>query len=410
MIKRLVDSQLSSALKLGNYSPEFTKYISTPNKILRVFFPIKLQNKEYSFEGYRVQHNNLLGPYKGGLRYSPHISLDESTTLATWMTLKNSLVRLPLGGGKGGLSIDVSKYSDDELKEITKRYIQELNPVIGPYVDIPAPDLGTNSKIIDWMSKEYIDLQYEKNKINISAFTGKSILNEGSEGRLEATGQGVVNSILKYYELTNESINDKNVIVQGFGNVGYHSSKILSSLGAKIIAVGDIDGYIYNPDGLNLIKLEKIKANNNSILQYKDCQKINKEEFFSIKNDITIPAALQLQIDKNIAKKMQTSLIVEAANGPIDFEADKILYDNNVMVIPDILANSGGVITSYYEWQQNIKSEKWSKSKVNNKLKNRIDNTFERVYKKYLQNDISFRNICYIDSLDNIYSKYQKKY
>ena len=408
MIKRLVDSQLSNALKIRNYPDDFSKYISTPNKILRVFFPVKLNDSEFNFEGYRVQHNNLLGPYKGGLRFSPNVTMDESTTLATWMTLKNSLARLPLGGGKGGLKIDVNKYSEEELKEITKRFIQEINPIIGKYVDIPAPDLGTNSKIIDWMSNEYINLQYHKSPSDLATFTGKSINNGGSEGRLEATGQGIVNSILKYYNLKNDTIKNKDVIIQGFGNVGYYSTQILSNLGANIIAIGDVDGYIHNPNGLDISLLDNIKNNNKSILDYKDCCKLNKEDFFSIKNDITIPAALELQIDKNIAQNMRTNLIVEAANGPIDFEADNILYDNNIMVIPDILANSGGVITSYYEWLQNIKSKKWSKDKINHKLKSKMDKNFERVYDKFLKNNISFRNTCYLDSLDNIYSSYQR--
>ena len=195
MIKRLVDTQLSTALKLGNFSENFTNYISTPNKILRVFFPVKIGNSEEYFSGYRVQHNNLLGPYKGGLRYYPDVSEEESISLATWMTLKNSLVRLPLGGGKGGLDIDPRKYQKEDLKKITQSFIQEIYPNIGPFSDIPAPDMGTNSEIIDWMTKEYQNIQVDQN-FSISTFTGKSLENYGSPGRLEATGQGVVNCII----------------------------------------------------------------------------------------------------------------------------------------------------------------------------------------------------------------------
>ena len=410
MIKRLVDSQLSTALKLGNYPQDFSNYISRPNKILRVFFPVKIGDSEKLFEGYRVQHNNLLGPYKGGLRYCSDISLDESTTLATWMTLKNSLVRLPLGGGKGGLNVNPKDYQDDELKKITETFIQQIEPNIGPFVDIPAPDMGTNSKIIDWMSCEYNKLQYNSNKNNIGTFTGKSMTNYGSNGRLEATGQGVVNTIVKYAETNNFSLENKKIIVQGFGNVGFFTSKLLSNLGARILAVGDIDGYIYNPNGLNIDELESIKDNNESILEYKDCDQLKKDEFFLLKNDITVPAAMELQINKELAEKMDTQLVVEAANGPVDFEADRIFFERNITVIPDILANSGGVIVSYYEWLQNIGNVKWSKELINDNLEKKINETFERVYQKYQEDDtITFREACYLDSLDNLFDRFKKE-
>lgn len=409
MIKALVDSQLSSALKLGNFPNSFSNYISKPNKIFKVFFPVKLGDEVQHFEGYRVQHNNLLGPYKGGLRYCPNISLDESTTLATWMTLKNSLVRLPLGGGKGGLSIDPTLYNDNELEKITKEFIHQIHPIIGPYQDIPAPDMGTNSKIIDWMTDEYVSLHYDENHNNIASFTGKSLKNNGSLGRLEATGQGVVNTISRYAEVNNMDLKNKEVIVQGFGNVGFYTTKLLSNLGAKILATGDINGYIYNSNGLDINKLEYLKTTNKSLLEYTDCQIINKNDFFSIKNDITIPAALELQIDKNIANNINTKLIVEAANGPTDFEADKILQEKEITVIPDILANSGGVIVSYYEWLQNIEKTKWSIEEVNLKLKNKINETFDRTYTEYQKNNnLTFREVCYIDSLNNLYNKYKK--
>ena len=407
MIKRLVDKQLSTALKIGSFSDNFSNYISTPNKILRVFFPVKLENSEEYFSGYRVQHNNLLGPYKGGLRYYPDVSEEESTSLATWMTLKNSLVRLPLGGGKGGLDIDPRKYQKDDLKKITQSFIQEIYPNIGPYSDIPAPDMGTNSEIIDWMTEEYQNIQVDQ-EFSIGTFTGKSLENGGSPGRLEATGQGVVNCITKHAELTNQNLSGKKAIVQGFGNVGFFTSKLLSNLGVRILAVGDIDGYIYNPNGLNFDHLEQLKDRGKSIISYKECDIINKEEFFSIKNDITIPAALELQIDENIARNLDTKLVVEAANGPTTYEADEILHERNITVIPDILANSGGVIVSYYEWLQNIGKTRWTKEVVNDNLKKKLDETVERTFQQYQGGDLTYRQICYIDSLNHLHKNFMK--
>jgi len=408
MIKRLVDTQLSTALKLGSFSNNFSNYISTPNKILRVFFPVKIGDSEEYFSGYRVQHNNLLGPYKGGIRFCPNVSEEESISLATWMTLKNSLARLPLGGGKGGLNVDPTKYNKTELEKITKSFTQEIYPNIGPYMDIPAPDMGTNSEIIDWMSNEYQNLEINSSQPLSATFTGKSLNNGGSHGRLEATGQGVVNCIAKHAELNNYSLSDKTAIVQGFGNVGFFTTKLLSNLGVKILAVGDIDGYIYNSNGLNTFILEEIKAKGESITSYGECDFITKEEFFSIKNDITIPAALELQIDEKIANNINTNLIVEAANGPTTYEADMILADKNITVIPDILANSGGVIVSYYEWLQNIGKTKWKKDLINKNLKKRIDETMERINYDYQNNDLTFRETCYLDSLDNLNKSYQK--
>jgi glutamate dehydrogenase/leucine dehydrogenase len=407
MIKKLVDKQLSTSLKIGNFSDNFSNYISTPNKILRVFFPVKLGNSTEYFSGYRVQHNNLLGSYKGGLRYYPDVSEEESISLATWMTLKNSLVRLPLGGGKGGLDIDPRNYQKDDLKLITQSFIQEIYQNIGPFTDIPAPDMGTNSEIIDWMSEEYQNIQVDQQFGN-ATFTGKSLINGGSHGRLEATGQGVVNSITKHAELTNQNLSGKTAIVQGFGNVGFFTSKLLSNLGVRILAIGDIDGYIYNPNGLNFDNLEQLKDNGESIISYKECDIINKEDFFSIKNNITIPAALELQIDENIAKNLDTQLVVEAANGPTSYEADEILHNKNITVIPDILANSGGVIVSYYEWLQNLGNVRWSKEIINDNLKKKMDETVERTFQQYQEGDLTYRQVCYIDSLNHLHKNFMK--
>ena len=227
-------------------------------------------------------------------------------------------------------------------------------------------------------------------------------------GRLEATGQGVVNSIMKHAELTNQNLYGKTSIVQGFGNVGFFTSKLLSQLGVKILAVGDIDGYIYNKNGLKFQDLEKIKDKGKSITSYKECDIISKEEFFTIRNDITIPAALELQIDENIARNLDTKLVVEVSNGPTTYEADEILHNKNITVITDILANSGGVIVSYYEWLQNLGNIRWSKEVVNNNLKKKMDETVERTFKEYQKNDLTYRQICYIDSLNHLHKKFKK--
>jgi glutamate dehydrogenase (NAD(P)+) len=358
------------------------------------------------FKGYRVQHNNLLGPYKGGLRFHPIVHLDECKALACWMTLKCALQQLPLGGAKGGIKFNPRDVSKHELKSISMAFSQRLYKYIGINRDIPAPDVGTNSQIMDWMTAAY--KQIGKTHEN-GMYTGKSIAYGGSKGRGEATAAGVVFCIeewIKYNKNLFENDTPITYIVQGFGNVGSNTAKLLELSKFKkfkCIGIADHTGNYINFDGLNVIDMYKYNKKNIGLkdyeLQMKNVHKVSKNDFFSIKCDIIVPAALELQIDKTIAQVIDCKVIVEGANGPIDLQADEILENKGITVIPDILANSGGVIVSYYEWLQNNRKEYWNEKKVTIKLQEKMCETFNEVYTESLTLKTNLRTISYIKAI-----------
>jgi glutamate dehydrogenase (NAD(P)+) len=411
-ILNLVKTHYNKAASLCNLNPKVYDILAKPKKEIKMNFPVKLTDNSLKvFSGFRVQHNNILGPYKGGLRFLPNVSLDESSALASWMTLKCSLQGLPYGGGKGGLDINPNEYNKEDLQRITRAFTRELYPHIGTHKDVPAPDVGTNSQIMDWMVDEYNVLSgSDPLKSNVkSVFTGKSIELGGSEGREEATGRGVALNIVEWFKNKNIDCKDKTFIIQGFGNVGYHTSSILSSLGMKLIGIGDHTGYLFSNEGFDVYKLKKYNDLNNSLEGYVSGETMSKEEFFKIETDIVIPAALELQIGKKEAENMKCQLVVEAANGPIDIECDDILLDKGIEIIPDILANSGGVEVSYYEWLQNKSDEYWTNEIVQNKLENKMKKTFNEVYNLAQNTNCDLRMASYIQALKRIEDNYLRR-
>ena len=407
----MVENQIKKASTKVNINNDLLKVLSKPVNEIKMNFPVKIDNKIEIFSGYRVQHNNLLGPFKGGLRFHNDVSVDEVNALAQWMTYKCAVQDIPFGGAKGGLSIDVTKYNDEQIRKISRQFTKSLYPYIGTNIDIPAPDVNTNSQIMDWMTDEYNIISGNQNLgSNIkSVFTGKSLHFGGSHVREEATGRGVALMIKEWADKNDYNLRGKNYIIQGFGNVGYHTCEVLSSFGMNLIAVGDHTCYLYAPEGLNIFNLKKYINDNKSIKDYDHGTELSKEDFFKLKCDIIIPSALELQINKDIAENIDCSLIVEAANGPIDNEAEEILENKKIDIIPDILANSGGVLVSYYEWLQNKRDEYWTEKEIRNKFDTKITDTFKKIYNLSEKNNCSLREASYIYSLNKLNEKYSRK-
>lgn len=403
----LVLEQFNTSLEKISHDKNILKYLSEPKHEIITNFPVRMDTGEVEmFRGYRVQHNNTLGPYKGGIRFSLDVHLNEVKSLALWMTIKCALQDLPYGGAKGGVKINPYDYSEDELMRISKGYVGSMIKYFGEDKDIPAPDMGTNSKIMDWM----VDAYQKKGKIHTnSVFTGKSLECGGSKGRTEATGFGVVECIKHWANKNGFDLCGKSYIIQGFGNVGSNTSILLSRLGMICVGVSDHTRCLKSNEGFNVYKLKEFVQKERCLLNYDYGEEISKEEFFSLECDIIIPAAKELEICGDEAKQLKCKMIVEAANGPVDIEAEKICYERNINIIPDILANSGGVVVSYYEWLQNKRCEYWSEDEVLSKLTQKMRDTFNKIYLDSKNKNISMREACYIYSYKKIESVVQKK-
>ena len=401
----MIHQQINNISKFIQINDNVLQLISKPKQLISLNFPVKLKNGNIEIlSGFRVQHNNILGPYKGGIRFHPDISLQESEALASWMTFKCALQNLPYGGGKGGLAIDPNNYDIEDLENISRAFSRKLYNYIGSNKDIPAPDLGTNSQIMDWMCDEYNKSGVKRHDLGV--FTGKSLNYGGSAGRNKATGRGVALSVLEWSKINNIDLNNKTFILQGVGNVGYHASKILSSYGMTMIGIGDNTGYFRDINGLNTDDVLNYVDDNKSLKYYNVNLIINKDEFFSTKCDVIIPAALELQILEKEANNINCKLIVEAANGPIDNIADNIFKHKNIDVIPDILANSGGVLVSYFEWLQNKTNEYLDEDEINLKLEKKMHKTFNNVFDISKQYNCTLREASYIKSIQKLENTY----
>ncbi|MGM0555424.1 MAG: Glu/Leu/Phe/Val family dehydrogenase [Myxococcota bacterium] len=344
--------------------------LSEPKNEIIVNFPVEMQDGSYRlFTGYRIQHNNILGPYKGGIRYHHDVTLAEVKALASTMTYKCALLEVPFGGAKGGIRLRSRDHSETELQRITRRFTHDLGNNVGPEYDIPAPDVGTNSQIMVWMMDTYMNMhnQIDKNAQK-RIVTGKSLASGGSRGREKATGQGVVYCIQEWADERGFRLDGASYILQGFGNVGSHTAQIMSRLGSVLTAVQDHTGSIYNPEGIYPRKLIDYVNETGGVAGYPGAETINGEDFWGVECDIAIPAALELQIDAEVAQDLKCQLLVEAANGPTTLDGEDVLRERSIEVIPDVMANAGGVVVSYFEWIQNKRSESWQLEEVDSRL------------------------------------------
>jgi glutamate dehydrogenase (NAD(P)+) len=403
--------QIERAMKLINIDPDIAQILAQPKNELIVNFPVRMDNGRIQmFKGYRVQHNNILGPYKGGIRYHQEANLDEMKALASWMTYKSALHEIPFGGGKGGVKFDPRQHSRTELEKITRRFTAALGSNIGPDFDIPAPDVNTNSQTMVWMMDTYMNIVGASDRNTVrGVVTGKSVSAGGSHGRAEATGQGVVHCITEWAKDHSFNLDGCQVIIQGFGNVGSYAARLLSQKGAVIIGVGDVGGYIANTEGINPHKLGEHVQKAGSVSGYKGASKISREEFFSLDAHIFVPAALELEIGPLEAKLLKVKMIAEGANGPTYPEAEEILIDRGIDLIPDILCNSGGVIVSYYEWLQNKRAEQWELGDVLSRLERRMKQTYGNVRQYANANKTDWRTAAYAIGLERLQHCYKER-
>ncbi len=373
-----------------------------PERELKVALPVRMDDGSLKvFEGFRIQHSTLRGPAKGGVRYHQNVNVDEVRALSAWMTFKCAVAAIPYGGGKGGIVCRPREMSKGELERLTRTYIDKISAIISPNTDIPAPDVGTNAQTMDWMVDEYSKLKGES---VYGIVTGKSIEIGGSKGRNEATGRGVCFVTLEMMKKYNMKPEDCKIVIQGMGNVGSISAKLLAEEGAKIIAVSDVSCAIYNENGLDIAGIYKYLDSGKNLLDgyTGDCKRITNAELLELPCDILIPAALENQITAENADRIKAKIVIEAANGPTSVEADEILNKKGVKVLPDILSNSGGVIVSYFEWVQNLQNFYWEEDDVNAKLKRQIVGAFNDVFDAREKYDCTFRVAAYIVALNRL--------
>ncbi len=378
---------------------------------LHVSFPVKMDDGSIKiFEGYRIQHNHMRGPFKGGIRYHWNVNLDEVRALATWMTIKTAIADIPMGGGKGGIVCNPKDMSKKEIEMMTRGFVQRIAPLIGPQIDIPAPDVYTNPEIMAIIADEYSKCSA---KPTPAVVTGKPLDKGGSEGREEATAKGsvyVIKQVIKEKYIPNlNNLKDKKVVIQGFGNAGSILARFLYDEGAKIIAVSDSKGAIINEDGLNILEVIEHKKKYGNVGNGINSKNATNEQILELDCDILVPAALENAITMENANKIKTKVILELANGPVSGPADKLLTKKGVIIIPDVLANSGGVTVSYYEWYQNIKEEHWNKEKVDKKLKKQMEENTSLILKTAKKHKVSTRLGAYILALERIKESAKKE-
>lgn len=367
---------------------------------LIVNFPVRMDDGSLKiFTGYRIQHNDTRGPAKGGIRYHPEVRLDETRALAALMTFKTAVVNIPYGGAKGAVACNPKKLSITELERLTRRYASEISLIIGPESDIPAPDVGTNPQVMAWIMDTY---SMNKGYSVLGVVTGKPLEVGGSRGRFEATGRGCVICADLAGKHLGINLAGATVAIQGFGNVGATSAKLLARAGGKVIAVSDSTGGIYSPRGLDVDAVARNKTATGTVVGFKDADVISNAELLAMKCDILVPAALEHQIHEGNAASIQAKLIVEGANGPTTAEATKILCDKGVFIVPDILANAGGVIVSYFEWVQGLQSFFWSEDEVNQRLKTVMDNAFREVLEISQREKTDMRDAAYILAINRV--------
>ncbi len=374
----MTQKRVEKTMEMLGLKPGLKEYLREPRRVVEVSLRVQMDNGEIDvFKGYRVQHNSDRGPTKGGLRFSSTVTVDDVKALAMLMTLKTAVVGVPFGGAKGGVTVNPKKLSLRELEALSRQFILELSPNIGIDTDIPAPDVGTNPQIMAWMTDAY---SVQQGHFVPGIVTGKPVELGGSQGRDEATSAGVVSTIISALKEMNMDNIEPRVAIQGFGNAGFHCARILHDMGFKIIAVSDTGGGIYNPQGIHPQQVLEHKNTSSSVCNFSGCEPIDSRQLMEIDCDILIPAALENQIDEDNAPHVKARIIAEAANAPVTPEADEILDDRGILVIPDLLCNAGGVTVSYFEWVQNCQSYYWTYREVSSKLKKIMERSFSEVY------------------------------
>jgi glutamate dehydrogenase (NAD(P)+) len=382
--------QLEEASKILNLEKGMLEILSNPKRILTVSIPTRMDDGSIKvFTGYRSQHNDARGPHKGGIRYHPDVTLDEVKALSMWMTWKCAIANIPYGGGKGGIICNPKQMSENELERMTRRFAYLIADIIGPYRDIPAPDVYTGGKEMAWIMDTYSALK--GNYVQPEVITGKPIAIGGSLGRNEATGRGLAYTVREAAKKMEIDMKQATFVVQGFGNAGQFSSKLVEEQGAKMIAAADSQGSIIKTDGISVDALMKFKRETGSIVGFENAKSITNDELLETECTILIPAALENQITKNNADKIKTQIIAEAANGPTTPEADEILFKKDILVIPDVLANGGGVTVSYFEWLQNLRRDYWTEEEVNKRLDINITKSFYDVYDTHTKYKVDMR-------------------
>jgi len=386
--------QLEIAGEKLKLDPNVVNVLKHPRRVITVSVPVKMDDGTVKvFTGYRVQHFRARGPYKGGIRYHPSVDLDEVKALAMWMTWKCAVVDIPYGGAKGGVMCNPKEMSKGELERMTRRYTAMLADDIGPYKDVPAPDVYTDAQTMAWIMDTYSQF---KGYLVPEVVTGKPVHVGGSEGRAEATGRGVAISAREAAKSVGISLNGATVAVQGYGNVGVSAAKVLHQMGCKLIAASDSRGGVYQPTGMDPVALAKHKEKTGTVLRFGNSKQITNEELLEMECDILVPAALENVITKENAPRVKARIVCEGANGPTTPEADEILHKRGVFVVPDILANAGGVTVSYFEWTQNLRREYWSEEEVNRKLEQKMVKAFGEVLEIYKKHNVHMRTAAYM--------------
>ncbi|MCF6139375.1 Glu/Leu/Phe/Val dehydrogenase [Alkalihalobacillus berkeleyi] len=368
--------------------------LKKPKRVMKVSIPVRRDNGDVvNYTGIRAQHTDILGPTKGGVRFHPGVNEDEVIALSMWMSLKTAIVGIPFGGGKGGIIVNPEELSEREIEELSRGFIRELEPIMGPEKDIPAPDVNTNPKIMGWMLDEFDRLRGH----NVPGFiTGKPLIIGGSEGRVEATGRGVVITIREAAKRLDYDLNKMTAVIQGFGNVGSNAAKYLEESGVKVIGITDAKGGVYNENGLDIASLIEYAKETKTVKGFPGSEDLSNDDLFSLECDILIPAALENQITGDNANQIKAKIVAEAANGPTTPQGNKLLEDNGVFVIPDILCNAGGVTVSYFEWVQNAMHYSWKEKEVAEKLEEKMVDAFKAVYDMRDAKKVKMREAAYL--------------
>jgi glutamate dehydrogenase (NAD(P)+) len=392
--------QFDIAAERVNLEPWILEKIKKPRREFTVVFPIRYDDGRVEhLTGYRVQHNTLRGPAKGGIRYHPWVDLDEVRALAGWMTWKCAVVNVPFGGAKGGVKCDPSKMSKGEVERITRRYIWEISPIIGPDSDIPAPDINTNPQVMAWIVDTY---SVFKGYTCPSIVTGKPIEIGGSLGRLKATSRGAIFVLREAAKLMNVDLSSAKVVIQGFGNVGYHFAELVKEFGTRVIAVSDVNGGILNETGLDIAKVFEHNQKTGSVVHHSESADISNAELLALPCDILVPAAIEGQITRFNAGNINARIIVEGANGPTSPFADEIIDGKGIFLIPDILANAGGVTVSYFEWVQNIQRLFWTEKDINQSLDQIMTRAFYEVHSLAKKERVNMRTAAYMLAIERV--------